>query len=235
MALAMARFLNLLALVGALLVFSGCAEPLPSPPAAAVIPEVSPPSVEPPEALATNDDTAVVGEADDGKWQGWREEKDRGHCFVWQPLPVSSVKKGLKGRKQETKGGCCQPQSLIYARCRSSIDSCRMGDTSPVQWYACASRNGKTSRQPIAGSIMVLDANGRRKMPTGHPVYVEAIKKNGNNTWQLQISHTNYDRQCRLDQDSMVSFDPVRMTASFDSGPWSSWARDLKVLGFILR
>lgn len=72
-------------------------------------------------------------------------------------------------------------------------------------------------------------------MDTGHPVYVEAIRKNGNNTWELRISHTNYDRQCRLDLDSTVHFDEQRMTASFHSGPWASWARDLKVLGFIVR
>ena len=88
---------------------------------------------------------------------------------------------------------------------------------------------------PQEGSIMVLDANERRKMPTGHPVYVETVSENGNGTWQLRISHTNYDRQCHLDLDSVVLYDPARLTASFQSGPWGSWARDLRVLGFIVR
>lgn len=82
---------------------------------------------------------------------------------------------------------------------------------------------------------MVLDANGRRKMTTGHPVYVESARKNSDGTWLLHVSHTNYDRRCNLDQDAEVLFDPGEMTVAFQSGPWSCWARDLKILGFILR
>jgi hypothetical protein len=165
-------------------------------------------------------------------WQGRSGDANRSRCFVWQPAPAAPVK---KGKKTVAEQGCCQPQSLIYARCRSQIVSCRLGDTSPVQWYTCAKQQGNTSKQPVAGSIMVLDGNARRKMATGHPVYVEAVRKNANTTWELRISHTNYDRQCRLDLDSAVHFDEQRMTASFHSGPWASWARDLKVLGFIVR
>jgi hypothetical protein len=131
--------------------------------------------------------------------------------------------------------GRCQPQSLIYARCRTGIMTCRLGDTSPVQWFACARKSGNTTAVPVIGSVIVLDVNSRRGMPTGHPAYVEAAEKNLDNTWTLRISHTNYDRKCNLDLDADVLFDPKRMTASFTTGPWGSWAKDLKALGFILR
>jgi surface antigen len=131
--------------------------------------------------------------------------------------------------------GCCQPQSLIYARCRTGIKSCQLGDTSPVQWFACARKNGATTATPTAGSVIVLDANTGRNMPTGHPAYVEEVAKNQDGTWTLRISHTNYDRKCHLDLDATVLFDPKRMTASFESGPWGPWAKNLKVMGFILQ
>ena len=131
--------------------------------------------------------------------------------------------------------GVCQPQSLIYARCRTGVKTCQMGDTSPVQWFVCARKNGATTTVPTAGSVLVLDANSGRNMPTGHPAYVEAATKNPDGTWTLRISHTNYDRKCHLDQDATVLFDPRRMTASFESGPWAPWAKNLKAMGFILR
>lgn len=189
-------------------------------------------------------------------------ERNRAACFRLQPgitttkvvkrqVPAKKAKtakaSGKKGTKTtaaahvatETKvvrtTGRCQPQSLIYARCRTGIDTCKLGDTSPVQWFACARKNGATSALPLIGSVMVLDVNARRGMPTGHPAYVEAVEKNGNGTWRLRISHTNYDRKCHLDQDATVLFDPERMTASFETGPWATWAKNLKALGFILR
>lgn len=82
---------------------------------------------------------------------------------------------------------------------------------------------------------MVLDVNARRGMPTGHPVYVEEACPNADGTWTLRISHTNYDRKCHLDLDAKVIFYPQTMEASFLSGPWSTWAKNLKVCGFILR
>jgi len=72
-------------------------------------------------------------------------------------------------------------------------------------------------------------------MPTGHPVYVEEAWRNPDGTWILRLSHTNYDRKCHLDLDARALFDPRRMTVSFLSGPWASWAKDLKALGFIFR
>jgi len=189
-------------------------------------------------------------------------ERNRDACFhlqpgatttkvVKQPVPAktgktttSSTKKGQKTAaktpvttvtKVVRTTGRCQPQSLIYARCRTGIMTCRLGDTSPVQWFACAKNKGYTSSLPVTGSVIVLDVNTRRGMPTGHPAYVEAVKKNQDGTWTLRISHTNYDRKCHLDQDATVLFDPKRMTAAFATGPWSTWAKDLKALGFILR
>lgn len=136
---------------------------------------------------------------------------------------------------RQITSGICQPQSLIYARCRTGISTCRLGDTSPVQWFACARKSGDTTAIPVPGSVMVLDVNAGRGMPTGHPVYVEEATPRQDGTWSLRISHTNYDRKCHLDLDATVLYNPLRMTASFQSGPWDSWAKDLKALGFILR
>ncbi|EKD34921.1 MAG: hypothetical protein ACD_75C02128G0003, partial [uncultured bacterium] len=158
----------------------------------------------------------------------------RDSCYTLQPGAVKA--KAAKTRKKSSRSvGCCQPQSLVYARCRSGLDTCRLGDTSPLQWFDCAGKNGNTTPVPREGSIMVLDGNDRRRMPTGHPVYVEEAIPNGNGSWLLRISHTNYDRQCHLDLNAAVHYDPVRQIASFQSGAWGNWARDLKVLGFIVR
>ena len=185
-------------------------------------------------------------------------ERGRASCFHLQPGGTVTIKKesptkrgvaktaNKKGHKSTGKTvtatkkkvhqttGRCQPQSLIYARCRTGIKTCRMGDTSPVQWFACAKNNKATTSIPAAGSVMVLDVNSRRGMPTGHPVYVEEVKANKDGTWLLRISHTNYDRKCHLDLDAKVLYHPKHMTASFQSGPWGPWAKDLKALGFIL-
>ncbi len=135
----------------------------------------------------------------------------------------------------ERSVGLCQPQSLIYARCRTGIKTCQMGDTSPVQWFACARKNGATSATPVAGSVIVIDTHKERRIYTGHPAYVEEVHRNADGTWTLRISHTNYDRKCHLDQDAQVLFDPRTMTATFQSGPWAPWAHRLRVLGFIVR
>lgn len=172
-------------------------------------------------------------------------ERNRASCFHLQPGATATVTKQVKttakkGQKSTTKTivqrttGRCQPQSLIYARCRTGIMTCRLGDTSPVQWFACAKKNGDATSIPTAGSVMVLAVNTGRGMPTGHPMYVEAVKENKDGTWTLRISHTNYDRKCHLDQDATVLYHPRQMTANFQSGPWATWAKDLKALGFIL-
>jgi hypothetical protein len=186
-------------------------------------------------------------------------ERSRASCFHLQPggtvkitkesATTSPATKVAKKKGQKTTGktvtatkkkvhqttGRCQPQSLIYARCRTGIMTCRLGDTSPVQWFACAKKNKATTSIPRAGSVIVLDVNTRRGMPTGHPAYVEEVKANKDGTWMLRISHTNYDRKCHLDLDAKVLYHPKNMTVSFQSGPWGPWAKDLKALGFILR
>jgi hypothetical protein len=189
-----------------------------------------------------------------------QSERDRAHCYHLRPGVTVTKKKGqkltataVKTRQKKGKATTnqstaspqkdeyqtttsrCQPQSLIYARCRTGIQTCRLGDTSPVQWFACAQKNRATTSTPTTGSVMVLAVNSRRGMPTGHPMYVEEVKANKDGTWTLRITHTNYDRKCHLDLDARVIFDPKRMTAAFQSGPWSTWAKDLKTLGFILR
>jgi len=185
-------------------------------------------------------------------------ERDRDNCYHLQPARTVVISKGKQrshhqksakiatkkahstAKKKQAKKvtrtvGLCQPQSLIYARCRTGIKTCRLGNTSPVQWFACACKNGATTSRPMAGSVIVLAANSRRGMPTGHPAYVEEARLNRDGTWSLRISHTNYDRKCHLDLDAEVLFYPRTMTASFESGHWSAWAKHLKVLGFILQ
>lgn len=234
----MPRYLSVPCLIAFLVFVAGCAQP--------------PPPLQP-LVVTQEEEKSICLEPEDSTWQQAEEEEmeqqpfvedgsdprvSRGAgkgpalCYTLQP----SVQVPAKKKKISAKTvGCCQPQSLIYARCRSGIETCRLGDTSPVQWFACAKKMGNTTNVPASGAILVLDGNGGRKMPTGHPLYVEYAKKNSNGTWLLRISHTNYDRRCSLDQDAGVLFDPAKMTVAFQSGPWSCWARDLKILGFILR
>lgn len=155
--------------------------------------------------------------------------KDRAGCFKLQPGAKS------KNAKGKTVTGRCQPQCIPYARCRSGFMTCRLGDTSPVQWFECARKSKATSAVPKAGSLMVIGVDKRHNMSTGHLGYVEEACPNADGTWTLRFSHTNYDRKCHLDLDAKVLFNPKTMRAAFLSGPWKTWARDLKILGFILR
>lgn len=233
------------------LLLSGCAKPAPvadaTPPASMAQTQPAPGADQDAEAArmrdaarkphspTTPDDAAcdpLTGVLQ-GQCVSMNQEKVRGQCYSLRP-GASTTKKDKKGKTVKVTGRC-QPQSLIYARCRTGIDTCRLGDTSPVQWFACAQRNGATTRTPTPGSVMVLDANKGRGMPTGHPVYVEETCPNKDGTWTLRITHTNYDRQCHLDQDAKVRFNPKTMQATFLTGPWGCWAKDLKAMGFILR
>ena len=157
------------------------------------------------------------------------EDAKRGDCYKLQPAKTVTNAKGKKVT------GRCQPQCIPYARCRSGFMSCRLGDTSPVQWFECARKAGATSAVPKAGSLMVIGVEKRHNMPTGHLGYVEEACPNADGTWTLRFSHTNYDRKCHLDLDAKVRFNPKTMRAAFLSGPWKTWAKDLKILGFILR
>ncbi len=155
--------------------------------------------------------------------------QNRAGCFKLQPG------KTTKNSKGKTVTGRCQPQCVPYARCRSGIMTCRLGDTGPVEWFECARKNKATTSIPKAGSIMVIAGNKGRKMSTGHLGYVEEACPNADGTWTLRFSHTNYDRKCHLDLDAKVLFNPKTMTATFLSGAWKAWAKDLKISGFILR
>jgi hypothetical protein len=157
------------------------------------------------------------------------EDSNRDDCFKLQPG------KNAKNAKGKTVTGRCRPQCIPYARCRSGFMSCRLGDTSPVQWFECARKARSTSAVPKAGSIMVIGVEQRHNMATGHLGYVEEACPNPDGTWALRFSHTNYDRKCHLDLDARVLFNPKTMRAAFQSGPWKPWARDLKILGFILK
>ena len=156
-------------------------------------------------------------------------DKDRAGCFKLRPG------KTVKNKKGKTVTGRCEPQCIPYARCRSGIMTCRLGDTGPVEWFECARKNKNTTSVPKAGSIMVIGSEKRHNMTTGHLGYVEEACPNPDGTWTLRFSHTNYDRKCHLDLDAKVLFNPKTMRAAFQSGPWKPWARDLKILGFILR
>ena len=238
----MFRQLAAIGLVAVSICAAGCGQlsSLPAQPPAMVQEDEQSICTEPDEAVVSqveDEDLGAVGElplAQDGSetTRTWRGARNRALCYMLKPGVAIQVK---KKKKATVVSSCCQPQSLIYARCRSGIETCRLGDTSPVQWFSCARKMSSTTNVPAAGTVMLLDGNAGRKMHTGHPVYVENAQKNGNGTWQLRVSHTNYDRQCHLDQDSIVIYDPAKMTATFQSGPWSGWGRDLKALGFIVR
>lgn len=262
--LPMSRLCAFVLLAACLLLAGGCAQTKPTPQdgqaATSLSPDAAPRAASSGQVAEPEPAAAEPLPATNRSEQFIREsERNRAACFRLQPAAVTtkvikrqvavqqgqaSKKKGAKiaaekpaatGTKVVRTTGRCQPQSLIYARCRTGIMTCRLGDTSPVQWFACARANKATTSLPAAGYVIVLDVNARRGMPTGHPAYVEEAHKNGDGTWTLRISHTNYDRKCHLDQDAMVVFDPRRMTATFTTGPWATWARDLKALGFIVR
>lgn len=211
-----------------------------------ITPPAVPPCIDPVQKTPIKDRVAekkenvsVDGLLACGSCQKADGEKGRDACYNLRPgkkISRTKIVKGKNGKKRKmatTTLGRCQPQSLIYARCRTGIDTCLLGDTSPVQWFACARKNGATTSMPQAGSVIVLAANKGHCMPTGHPAYVEEVCANNDGTWTLRLSHTNYDRKCHLDLDAKVIFYPKTMQAHFVSGAWSAWANDLKVLGFI--
>lgn len=129
----------------------------------------------------------------------------------------------------------CEPQCIPYIRCRSGIDSCRIGiENGPLTWFACESRRGNTGLAPQPGSVLILAANARRKMPTGHGLYVEEVIETAPSLYRLILSHTNYDRRCSIETNVEAHFDQRTMTVDFLSGAWRTWGRDLAVAGFIL-
>jgi hypothetical protein len=129
----------------------------------------------------------------------------------------------------------CQPQSIPYARCRSQISSCNLGNTSPVELFNCEQKRGYTSAIPQAGALMSIGVNQQHHMSTGHTLYVEEVCPNPDGTYRIRVSHTNYDRQCHLEEDVWVRYDPQHKYADFNTGHWAAWGKHLPIQGFILR
>jgi len=257
------RCRSLIILAAVLLLVAGCGKRAQPPEQEPASSESQPQSSVSTQEISIND--LEVGErlTISRDEQAIREsERNRNACFHRQPgttttkvikqsAPAKNAKNAkiaIKGKKTtataptatETKvvrtTGRCQPQCLIYARCRSGIVTCKLGDTNPVQWFACAAKKGDTSSIPHVGSVMIVPINASsHRIRSGHALYVEDAKKLEDGTWQMRISHTNYDHKCHLDLDAKVLFDPKRMTSTFQTGHWSHWAKDLKTLGFILR
>lgn len=150
------------------------------------------------------------------------EKPARGSCF--HPVPGG----------HDGHGHMCQPQSIPYARCRSQISSCNLGNTSPVELFNCEQKRGYTSAIPQAGALMSIGVNQQHHMTTGHTLYVEEVCPNPDGTYKLRVSHTNYDRQCHLEEDVWVHYHPQQQYADFNTGHWAAWGKHLPIQGFIL-
>lgn len=113
--------------------------------------------------------------------------------------------------------------------------SCRLGvENGPLTWFACEERRGNTSLLPRPGSVLILAANARRKMPTGHVAYVEEARQEGPLRYRLVFSHTNFDRRCSLETGVAATYDSGSRTIDIESGAWRAWGKKLPVAGFIL-
>ena len=153
-----------------------------------------------------------------------RQGRATAECFQLRP--------GGGGSKRARR---CEPQSLPFARCRSGIDSCRTGhENGPLTWFSCEKQRGNTSLVPKPGSILILGANKRRNMPTGHVAYVEEVVSQGGTVYQLVFTHTNYDRRCSLEANIKATYDSGARTLDIHDGAWGAWGKGLPVAGFIL-
>ncbi len=181
-----------------------------------------------PSFPSPDDESAIEGQPSSSSPAPQKDAKmqpSSGDCYELQPTGAH------KGKKSS---GRCEPQSLPYARCRSGVMSCRLGsETGPLQWFACERRKGNTSDIPMANCILILSANARRKMPTGHVAYVEDAISEDRNTFRLILSHTNHDRKCSLETLIEARYDRSRMTLDVLTGVWKQWGQGLKVAGFI--
>ena len=150
-------------------------------------------------------------------------------CYQLRPGAIH-----LRGAKK-AKGRRCEPQSLPFARCRSGISSCRLGhENGPLSWFSCEERLGNTSSVPRPGSILILAANCRRKMPTGHVAYVEEVVEESPTIYRIIFTHTNYDRRCSLESNIEATYDSEARTLDIRSGAWQAWGKGLLVAGFIV-
>lgn len=148
-------------------------------------------------------------------------------CYHLQPTVSQGKKK---------KGGRCEPQSLPFARCRSGINSCCLGwNNGPLTWFACEQQHNNTSLIPRGNSVLILAANKRNKMPTGHVAYVEEVIAEKAPNYKLIFSHTNYDRRCSLETGIEAEYNSSTKTLNILTGAWKGWGKGLPVSGFILR
>jgi len=129
----------------------------------------------------------------------------------------------------------CEPQCIPYVRCRSGINSCRLGyENGPLTWFACERKHGNTARRPTAGGVLVLAADNKHNNRTGHVLYIEEAVVEDETTFLLTLSHTNFDRHCSIETGIEARFHGSTMELDMLSGAWKNWARGLRVTGFIL-
>ena len=148
-------------------------------------------------------------------------------CYHLQPTVT---------QKKKNTGGRCEPQSLPFARCRSGINSCCLGwNNGPLTWFACEQQHNNTSLIPRGNSVLILGANKRNNMPTGHVAYVEKVIAKKAPHYRLIFSHTNYDRSCSLETDIEADYNSSTRTLNILTGAWKGWGKGLPVAGFILR
>jgi hypothetical protein len=162
------------------------------------------------------------------------EPPRRGTVKTVRQTKAAKGKKSGKTRKIVLKGRC-QPQCLIYARCRSGFMSCRLGNTNPLRWWPCAEKKGATSQIPVPGSVLLLDRQKDQRMRVGHAVYVEEVCRLKNGEYLLRVSHSNYNRMCGLDLDAKVLYNAKARSAAFITGAWAKWAKNLRTLGFVTK
>ena len=164
--------------------------------------------------------------------------KHRSTQECYHPL-LTAAKKTSPSKKKKKKikqWGRCEPQSLPFARCRSGISSCGLGwNNGPLTWFACEKQYNNTSLVPSAGSILILGANKRNHMPTGHVAYVERVTAEKGANYRIIFSHTNYDRRCSLETNIEAEYNSSTRTLNILTGAWKDWGKGLPVAGFILR
>jgi len=174
---------------------------------------------------ATSDDVELSQES--GLKPSPLQQRSSKECYSLQPTCTQKTKKKI---------GRCEPQSLPFARCRSGIKSCGLGwNNGPLTWFACEKKQSNTSSVPRTGSVLILAAVTRHKMPTGHVAYVEEVLADDDSHYQIVFSHTNYDRQCSLETNIKASYNSSTKILDIHSGAWKDWGKKLPVAGFILR
>jgi len=210
------------------------------------------PAPAPAEAAAANatalppvlaEDLAPAPEAEPAPPQGLRESdldepNPPGTRQKYGPRDRSKAPAGKSSEQcyklSRSKKGRCEPQCIPYARCRTGIDSCRLGaENNSLTWYACEKRRKNTTTEPGPGMVMILQSNPKRNMPSGHALVVEKATPQGKDAWLLVVSHSNWDTRCSLETNAKVLYNRRTMRSAFLSGEWKEWATDLVVLGFI--